>query len=237
MKKVLSAFFAVFLSMTGGYCENTSYVDTNLSSYDSMNSVISIRAIYESLNTNKCTFIGYGVKDEIAEYIAETISEGANITLEYFFSLCTAVHKHKITLSDKDIPGYVENCIGCTINIAEKHNELISKHEREQINNINNIDIFTSEEEYNKVLKAKGICTAKNSRWKLEFNRRVHTRRGCEKTCKDYAIANACLLDGIVFDGTCECCTEKLSMSMDGYFTPYYVRPTWEDYKKLYNIK
>lgn len=234
MKKVLSAFFAVFLSMTGGYCENTSYVDTNLSSNDSMNSVISIRAIYEGFYIKECLSIQSDVKDEIVEYIAETISEGANITLEYFFNLCTAVHKHKITLSDKDIPGYVEDCIGCTINIAEKHNELISKHEQKQINNI---DIFTSEEEYNKVLKAKGICTPENSRWKLEFNRQVHTKRGCEKTCKDYAIANACLLDGITFNETCECCPESLSLSTSAGFTPYYVRPTWEDYKKLYKIK
>ncbi len=232
MKKVLSAFFAVFLSMTGGYCENTSYVDTNLSSYDSMNTVISIRAIYEGFKINKCLSIQSDVKDHIAEHIAEIISQGASITLEYFFSICTVLHKHKINISDKDIPGYVENCIGCTIDIAKKHNELIQEQ-------IKNIDIFTSEEEYNKILKAKGICTVKNSRWKIELNKRVHTKHGCEKTCKDYAIANACLLDGIIFDETCECCTQPQdrSISQAQHFTPYYVRPTWEDYKKLYNIK
>ena len=223
MKKVLSAFFAVFLSMTGGYCENTSYVDTNLSSNDSMNSVISIRAIYESFNinnfnkTNECFSIQSSVKDNIASLIGELISKGTNIRLKDFLSMC-------INLSNDE---YAKKCIGCTIYIAKKHNELISKHEQ----------IFTSEEEYNKVLKAKGICTPENSRWKLELNRRVHTKRGCEKTCKDYAIANACLLDGITFDETCECCPESLSISTAAGFTPYYVRPTWEDYKKLYNIK
>lgn len=225
MKKVLSAFFAVFLSMTGGYCENTSYVDTNLSSNDSMNSVISIRAIYECFHIGRCTFINSDAKNEIASLIGELISQGKNIRLKDFLSTC-------INLSNED----ADDCMGCTINIAEKHNELIRKHEQEQFKNI---DIFTSEEEYNKVLKAKGICTVKNSRWDLELNRRVRTRHGCEKTCKDYAIANACLIDGIVFDGSCECCTQMgdISISKRQYFTPYYVRPTWEDYKKLYNIK
>ena len=234
MKKVLSAFFAVFLSMTGGYCENTSYVDTNLSSYDSMNSVISIRAIYEGFNINKCFYsIQSDVKDKIAEYIAETISEGASITLEYFFTTCTAVHKHKITLSDKDIPGYVENCIGCTIDIAKKHNELIQEQ-------INNIDVFTSEEEYNKVLKAKGICTEKNTN--KFFDITMTTRRSCEKFCRNMAITNACVLEGTYFyDEECQCVdnssTKRMPIRQWAEFKPYYVRPTWEDYKKLYKIK
>ncbi len=220
--------------MTSGYCENTSFVDTNLSSYDSMNSVISIRAIYEGFKINKCFYsIQSDVKDEIVEYIAETISEGANITLEYFFSLCTAVHKHKITLSDKDIPGYVENCIGCTIDIAKKHNELISKHEQEQINNI---DVFTSEEEYSKVLKAKGYCTYNNN--KRDFSTEIRSRSSCEKFCRNYAIANACVLDGTYFsEGVCYCTEDKLGYREWGTFKSYRVFPTWKDYKELYKIK
>lgn len=220
--------------MTGGYCENISYVDTNLSSYDSMNSVISIRAIYEAFKINKCFYsIQSDVKDEIVEHIAEIISEGANITLEYFFSLCTAVHKHKITLSDKDIPGYVENCIGCTIDIAKKHNELISKHEQEQINNI---DVFTSEEEYNKVLKAKGYCTYNNN--KRDFSTKIRSRSSCEEFCRNYAIANACVLDGTYFsEGVCYCTEDKLGYREWGTFKSYRVFPTWKDYKKLYKIK
>ena len=224
MKKVLSAFFAVFLSMTGGYCENTSYVDTNLSSNDSMNSVISIRAIYESLNINKCFSIQSHVKDNIASIIGELISQGKNIRLTDFLSMC-------INLSNEDEDA--ENCIGCTIDIAKKHNELISKHEQEQINNI---DVFTSEEEYSKVLKAKGYCTYNNN--KRDFSTKIRSRSSCEEFCRNYAIANACVLDGTYFsEGVCYCTEDKLGYREWGTFKSYRVFPTWKDYKKLYKIK
>lgn len=234
MKKVLFSIFATLLTIARGYCENTSYVDTNLSSSDSMNAVVSCRAIYEGFKINKCFYgIQANVKDEIARLIGEQMSMGRNITLNTFLSICIMQYDAEIINSQKDIPGYAENCIGCTMDIAKKHNELVRQHEQEQINNI---DVFTSEEEYNRVLKAKGICTYNVD--KRDFFPNIRSRSACEKNCRNFAITNACMLEGTYFsDGTCYCTEENISLRGWGTFKSYRVLPTWEDYKNLYKIK
>ena len=254
MKKVLSAFFAVFLSTTGGYCENVSPINTGANLSDVMNAPVSIQAVYKEFIAPTsgslfypCYEMDTKIKNTIASLIAELTTQSKDITLGMIFTTCTNGYAEI-----NNNTNYLKQCTECVIDIAKSHNDIIETKIREEqrqlrkeqeqekeieIERMKNTTVFTSEEEYNKVLKAKGLCTPKNSRWKLEFNRRVHTKHGCEKTCKDYAIANACLLDVITFDETCECCPESLSISTSAGFTPYYVRPTWEDYKKLYNIK
>ena len=252
MKKVLSTFFAVFLSMTGGYCENVSPINTGANLSDVMNAPVSIQAVYKEFIAPTsgslfypCYEMDTKIKNTIASLIAELTTQSKDITLGMIFTICTNGYAEI-----NNNTNYLKQCTECVIDIAKSHNDIIEtkireeqrrlrKEQEKEIERMKNTTVFTSEEEYNETLKAKGICTVKNSRWDLELNRRVRTRHGCEKTCKDYAIANACLIDGIVFDGSCECCTQmgEISISKRQYFTPYYVRPTWEDYKKLYNIK
>lgn len=234
MKKVLSGLFAVFLSMTSGYCENVSPINTGANLSDVMNIPVSIEAIIDAFLYDDYD-IDTKTKNSIASLIAELATQSKDITLGMIFTTCTNSYAEK-----NDNTNYLKICTKCILHIAERHNYIVEKEQKKETERMKNTPVFTSEEEYNKVLKTKGYCTEKNTN--KFFDITMTTRRSCEKFCRNMAITNACVLEGTYFyDKECQCVdnlsTKGMSVRQWAEFKPYYVRPTWEDYKKLYNIK
>ena len=175
MKKVLLAFFAVFLSMTGGYCENVSPINTGANLSDVMNIPVSIEAIIDAFLYDDYD-IDTKIKNSIASLIAELATQSKDITLGMIFTTCTNSYAEK-----NDNTNYLMICTKCILHIAERHNYIVEKEQKKETERMKNTLVFTSEEEYNEILKAKGYCTEKNTN--KFFDITMTTRRSCEKFC------------------------------------------------------
>ena len=123
MKKVLSAFFAVFLSMTGGYCENVSPINTGANLSDVMNIPVSIEAIIDAFLYDDYD-IDTKIKNSIASLIAELATQSKDITLGMIFTTCINGYAEI-----NNNTNYLKQCAECILHIAERHNYIVEKEQ------------------------------------------------------------------------------------------------------------
>ena len=264
MKKILFAIFAVILLVPSAYSDDLGYISMASSTSDVMNSVISAGAIINAFSDyGTCGFLTDRHKNNIAELIygslvytvdseGKTVYNKSDITVQEVYDVLY-VSLVEGAGSGKEESSKQNEAQRCLMAIIERHNAIVRDAERQkqelQSAEWQKGKIFTSEQEYNDTLRAKGKCRRDNSSSGVHNrNRSPNTLNKCKEFCRDVAIANACFLEAVVFSrkNYVDCSCDDINQSIkdnprdvDSFFNqnPYYFIPTWEDYKKLYNMK
>ena len=229
------------------YSDDLGYISMASSTSDVMNSVISAGAIINAFSDNgACGFLSSDDKETVSHlvYGATIYPEVRDLTVDIVYSIFyNLLLDPALSRYDSSNVGKVQRCL---VAIIEKHNAIVRDAERQkqelQSAEWKKGKIFTSEQEYNDTLRAKGMCDYENVTTGITFTdyRNIRTLNECKKYCRDFATSNACSLEYVIFsrkDGVpCECLktTEGIRVFSKN---PYFFIPTWEDYKKLYNMK
>ena len=253
MKKILCAFLLVIVSVVGARSDDLKYISMASGTADVMNSVISAGAIIDAFADSYnggCGFLSSKDKEQVAILVhgATIYPEVRDLTVKVVY---TVLYEFLMdpTVSDYDSSN-IEKAQMCITAIINNHNRIVQDEERikqeRQSADWQKGKVFTSEQEYNDTLRAKGKCDYKNTTDPVAFGygRNTRTLNKCKEYCRAFAISNACFLEYVVFsrkdDVACICETLPSDMISPSEFyrkNPYFFMPTWEDYKKLYNIK
>ncbi|MBO7066735.1 MAG: hypothetical protein J6W40_03880 [Alphaproteobacteria bacterium] len=256
MKKILCAFLLVIVSVVGARSDDLGYISEAGSTYDVLQSEVcagAIRGAFSDLMCD-CGRLSTETKNEILHNISSS-------TLGHFSNRESGLRLVAIFSILENILGYEneqtlvpQKCLSC---IIKHHNKIVQDEERikqeRQSAEWQKGKVFTSEQEYNDTLRAKGKCLNRNTS-SVMFSSTIKTRKGCEKYCKNVAIKDACYIEATLFDdgkheyseeeGETRCsCNSAYEGNQIGdrmeqeWFKDYFFMPTWEDYKKLYNIK
>ncbi len=221
MKKVLFSIFIVLLSINNGCCDNVMFINDKTNSTDVMNSIISMKALLEAFGTqdNKCHELTTELKNDVSKLIAESATQGQDITLSVIYSACISAY------SNENLPTTI--CNNCIKDIISIHNNYLTQ-------SIQSGELlFKSEQEYKNALLFNGTCPNNPIINNLVSN--VHTSHSCYKKCVEIAIKQACSVPYYSFDEKTNTCYCFPFSEHDVYIGE--IVPTWKDYKKLYKIK
>ncbi len=269
MKKLLFAILTVILLVPSAYSDELGYISMASSTSDVMNSVISAGAIINAFSGYRsCGLLPARYKNNIVELIYGSFvytvdSEGKTVYNKSDITVQEVYEVLYVSLVKGAGPGREESdkqkeAQSCLMDIIEQHNAIVRDAERQkqelQSAEWKKGKIFTSEQEYNDTLRAKGKCEESGlypgkGNTGIMFSSTVRTRKECEKHCRNVAIKSACYIDATFFEydkeeKTYRCTCNTIGGDLyDSYIEgidvkkDYFFMPTWEDYKKLYNMK
>lgn len=226
MKKVLFSIFIVLLSINNGCCDNVIFINDKTNSTDVMNSIISMKALLEAFGTqdNKCHELTTELKNDVSKLIAESATQGQDITLSVIYSACISAY------SNENLPTTI--CNNCIKDIISIHNNYLTQ------SIISGELLFRSEQEYKNALRFNKKCREHGLG---ETPIYAYSRKGCYDKCKERAIKQVCEIPFYLYNsksGQCLCEYEELKRYDNDYDLHIAdIVPTWKDYKKLYKIK
>lgn len=230
MKKVLSGLFAILISTTNGRCDTLTPIGYEFDSNE-LSKTISLNAVLAAFQeaAGKCNQLDTQKKNKISNILYTLSStDMRQITVKGVIDSCLSV------------TGDFFQCYNCLEDIITKHNAIV------HIKSTPNTK-YTSKAQYDKELQIRGICTYKNVGSKRGFiSKYSNFDIDPIEKCRKIAIQHACRIDKI-YVYTPDHDTYTYECGPGGIVTGLYPKdtfdktinfiPTWEDYKKLYNIK
>lgn len=232
MKKVFFCIFVIFLSIKNVLCNEQTYIH-NATSSDELNKVIQLNAVLDAFQNTagKCNQFDTNIKNKISMVLSDLfLNDPTQITVKTVLKSCISETADPI------------QCYNCLDDIIANHNAII------KIKTTANTE-YASKAQYEKELRLRGVCTFKNAGMgSLDFVLFCNTApEKCENVhdvCKKVATEHACRLEKIYYTHIdnhkiYECGPGGVATDFPDKAKEYNYNfiPTWEDYKKLYNIK
>lgn len=234
MKKVLCILFGIMTFVSTGHSAVNSSIVSDINELDKTINMMAVIDAFKDTQ-NQCAKIKTKQKEKISNELANIMIENhGNITVKSILQSC-------ISITDQTSP-----CFDCLNEIISEHNtKLLAKNV-----------LYTTQEQYERALSLNGTCS-RNHIPEIDYNSVALTAEQelpfRIRTCREMAIKYACILNDIYVDDSflieveVECVNdgllaEEYDPECKRYEQCIYrikesFTPTWEDYKKLYNIK